>query len=74
MSPWRMILFIMVFIEKELAEKADICNVCGVPLKDVKNVITEEIQRDVLTFCSEKCRKEYLQDPQKYTEQEEVLE
>lgn len=51
----------------------DMCDVCTAPLEP-STCVTEEALGVVHTFCSEKCRAEFLKDPQKYHNEEEELE
>ncbi len=53
-------------IEKHLGVQADICDVCGVSLKDVSPIISEEFMGTVITFCSPACRDAFLKEPDKY--------
>jgi len=55
-------------IEKQLGELVDVCDVCGVSLEDYPNTLTREYGGKVQTFCSEKCYKEYLENPELYAE------
>lgn len=59
-----------------LGDCVDECDVCRAPLVDFSKAFTTEYGGTVLTFCCEKCFKEYLEDPSLYAEfgDEEVLE
>ncbi len=61
-------------IEKHLGLQSDICDVCGVTLKDVSSVISEEFMGTVITFCSHACRDAFLKEPDKYEPADESEE
>lgn len=54
-----------------LGEHYDECDVCSVPITDLSQAFTTEYGGKVLTFCSEKCFKRYLEDPALYAEFED---
>ncbi|HBK35302.1 MAG: hypothetical protein UU08_C0009G0011 [Candidatus Uhrbacteria bacterium GW2011_GWE2_40_58] len=66
----------MTFIENELGEQHDICDVCQIPLSDNSPCFTKEYEGILFTFCSEKCFKEYLESPELYVSfpDDEVIE
>ena len=59
-----------------LGEQVDECDVCTAPVTDLSQAFTTEYGEKVLTFCSQKCFKRYLEDPALYAEfqDDEVLE
>lgn len=62
--------------EEQLGEKVDLCDVCETPLDAVNDPIKVEKLGKVLTFCSEKCYKQYLEEPERYAdfEDDEAME
>lgn len=62
--------------ENILGELTNVCDVCNIPLEDIPNTITRETDGKIQTFCSDKCYKEYLENPELYTDfdQEEAIE
>ncbi len=60
----------------ELGEHGDFCDVCRNPLVDLGHAVTREYLGKVLQFCSDKCLKRYLEDPELYAgfTEEEALE
>ena len=57
-----------------LENRSEICKVCGAALDLVKEPIIFKTGDDYLSFCTEKCHKDYLEDPEKYSLIEEELE
>lgn len=64
----------MTAIQKELGEMADICDVCSVPVKELRGALSKDYLGKVLTFCSKECLKDYLEEPEKYAEFKEEAE
>ncbi len=60
-------------MRKELCDMGDVCDVCQAPLSGLPCVV-EEILGEVHTFCSEKCRAEFVKDPSKFHQEEEDVE
>lgn len=62
--------------ENALGELIRACDVCGIPLEDIPDMITREEEGKLQTFCSDKCYKEYLENPELYGDfsEEEVAE
>jgi YHS domain-containing protein len=49
--------------EIQHGEHADVCDVCRIPIKHLTHAVTKEYLGKLLTFCSEKCLKQYFDDP-----------
>lgn len=54
-----------------LGEYYDECDVCIALITDLSQAFTTENSGKVLTFCSERCFKRYLEDPALYAEFED---
>ncbi len=57
--------------EKHLGKLSDPCAVCGTLLANVEHPLTEEVMEEIVGICSEKCRTDFLKDPQKYLDASE---
>lgn len=51
-----------------LSDQVDECDVCQSPILDLSKAFTNEYDQKVLTFCTERCFKRYLEDPELYNE------
>ena len=58
----------MVFEPIHYAGPPDVCAVCQIPVEDVPGVVTEQVMDEIWRFCSDKCRQQFLKEPDKYTE------
>ncbi|MBI2551387.1 hypothetical protein HYV73_03540 [Candidatus Uhrbacteria bacterium] len=58
-------------IEKRLGEKAELCDVCELPIVDMTTAIFREYLGMPVQFCSQACYKKYLESPETYTEFQE---
>lgn len=60
----------------QLEIHSDECDVCHLPIEDLSAAVTQEDGEYVLTFCSDDCMKQYLADPDFFSEfdDDEVLE
>lgn len=47
------------------------CDICHASITDSTHVVTREYLGKLLTFCSKKCLKQYLDDPALFAEFEE---
>lgn len=58
------------------ATYADACHVCQIHIPNFARAITREEMGKIYPFCSEKCLKKYLEDPELYSDfgEEEALE
>ena len=54
-----------------LGTQADLCDVCETPIAEVAEPITKDYLGTVLTFCSDKCLKDFYENPEQYTTDEE---
>lgn len=57
----------MTSIDYETGEQKSICDVCQMPISDLSSCFTKKSDEKLLTFCSEKCFKEYLENLELYT-------
>ncbi|MBI5369886.1 hypothetical protein HZA85_01695 [Candidatus Uhrbacteria bacterium] len=57
--------------EMSLGEQTNECDVCHIPIMDLTQAVTREYLGKLLTFCSEKCLKRYLEDPALFADFEE---
>ncbi|MFH1253052.1 MAG: YHS domain-containing protein [Candidatus Uhrbacteria bacterium] len=65
----------MPSFDKYLEDTTDVCDVCLAPLSDPDSIQTEESEGGVvLTFCSAACREEFLKEPEKYLDEDDVVE
>jgi len=55
----------------QLGEQIDQCDVCEVPMEEIAEPMTTELGKKLLSFCTEKCYKQYLEDPAAYAEFED---
>ncbi|MBU0531227.1 MAG: hypothetical protein ABIG32_03240 [Candidatus Uhrbacteria bacterium] len=58
--------------ETTYGQDRDVCLVCGLPLGG-SPIVHDDLEH-VLRFCSDRCYKTYLKEPDKYIEFEEELE
>lgn len=63
-------------IDEQFDDRDDICVVCKMPAGDnVLSSISTEYQGQIISFCSDRCYKRYLEDPAHYVEfEDDVLE
>ena len=54
--------------EMTLGDHVDTCDVCQIPIDDIASAVTHESMGKILTFCSEGCLKQYIEDPGMYAE------
>ncbi|MBI2473424.1 YHS domain-containing protein [Candidatus Uhrbacteria bacterium] len=64
----------MNVIEHEVGELIDECDVCGLPIENLDEVITQDYGGKLLSFCSQSCFDLYLEDPARYAEFEDDQE
>ncbi len=57
--------------QTQLEIHADECDVCHLSVEVLSAAVTQEIDEQVITCCSETCLKQYLADPAFFTEFDE---
>lgn len=57
----------MTAMKPQLGEKIDECDVCDVPIESVEKPFVADFKDKVYSFCSERCFREFTEDPLKYT-------